>query len=41
VILKDTGKGKLLWSAAPIEMSRPYMSRQVFTRMLQSLIGEI
>ena len=41
VICKDTGKGKLLWSAAPIEMSRPYMSRQVFTRMIRSLIGEM
>lgn len=40
VILKDTGKGKLLWSAAPIEMSRPFMSRQVFTRMIRSLITE-
>ncbi|MBQ8634441.1 MAG: family 10 glycosylhydrolase [Lachnospiraceae bacterium] len=40
VILKDVGKGKVIWSAAPIEMSKPYMSRQVFLRMIQSLMGE-
>lgn len=40
VILKDTGKGKIIWSASPIEMSRPYMSRQVFRRMIQALIKE-
>ncbi len=40
LILKDTGKNKIIWSAAPIEMSRPFMSRQVFLRLIQSLIGE-
>lgn len=40
VILKDTGKNKIIWSAAPIEMSRPYMSRQVFSRMIQMLVGQ-
>ena len=40
MILKDTGKGKIIWSASPIEMSRPYMSRQVFKRIIQSLIKE-
>ena len=40
MILKDTGKGKIIWSASPIEMSRPYMSRQVFSRIIQSLIKE-
>ena len=38
LILKDTGKNKIIWSAAPIEMSRPYMSRQVFYRIIQKLM---
>ncbi|MDE7250926.1 MAG: hypothetical protein K2N82_13830, partial [Lachnospiraceae bacterium] len=38
LILKDTGKNKIIWSAAPIEMSKPYMSRQVFFRIIQALI---
>ena len=37
-ILKDIGKSKIIWSAAPIEMSKPYMSRQVFFRIIQALI---
>lgn len=40
MIMKDTGKGKIIWSASPIEMSRPYMSRQVFKRIIQFLIKE-
>ncbi len=40
LILKDTGKNRIIWSAAPIEMSKPYMSRQVFLRIIRSLIGE-
>jgi len=40
MILKDTGKGKIIWSASPIEMSRPYMSRQVFSRIIKSLVKE-
>lgn len=40
LILKDVGLGKVIWSAAPIEMSKPYMSRQVFLRIIQSLMGE-
>jgi len=40
MILKDTGKGRMIWSAAPVEMSRPYMSRQVFLRMIQALVKE-
>ncbi len=39
-VLKETGKGKILWIAAPIEMSKPYMSRQVFKRIVQLLSGE-
>ena len=38
LVYKDTGKGKIIWSAAPIEMSKPYMSRQVFLRIIQSLM---
>ena len=40
LILKDTGKNRVIWSAAPIEMSKPYMSRQVFLRIIRSLIRE-
>ena len=38
-ILKDTGRGKILWTAAPIEMSKPYMSRNVYSRMVKYLCG--
>jgi hypothetical protein len=38
VIEKQLGSSRILWTAAPIEMSRPYMSRQVFRRMIQHLI---
>ena len=40
LVIKDTGKGKIVWSAAPIEMSKPYMSRQVFLRIIKALIKE-
>lgn len=40
-ILKTMGKNKILWTAAPIEMSRPYMSRQVYRRMVEYLAGEL
>ena len=39
-VLKETGAGKIIWTAAPIEMSRPYMSRKVFYRMVDFLRGE-
>ncbi|MDO5573562.1 MAG: alpha-L-fucosidase [bacterium] len=39
-IQKKVGNSKIIWVAAPIEMSKPYMSRQVFRRMIQSLAGE-
>ena len=39
-VLKKLGGGSILWTAAPIEMSRPYMSRQVFYRMIDLLRGE-
>lgn len=40
LVLKETGKGKIIWSAAPIEMSKPYMSRQVFLRIIRTLVKE-
>lgn len=39
-ILKETGNSKIIWLAAPVEMSKPYMSRQVFKRIIQLLVGE-
>ena len=39
-ILKKVGDSKILWTAAPIEMSKPYMSKQVFKRMIELLVGE-
>lgn len=39
-LLKKTGSSQIIWTAAPIEMSRPYMSRQVFRRMVDFLRGE-
>lgn len=40
LVMKDTGRGKIIWAAAPIEMSKPYMSRQVFLRIIKALIKE-
>lgn len=40
LIRKTIGESTIIWSAAPVEMSRPYMSRQVFLRIIQSLINE-
>ncbi len=40
-ILREVGAGKLLYVAAPIEMSRPFMSRRVVAKMLRSLAGEL
>ena len=39
-ILKKVGDASIIWTAAPIEMARPYMSRQVFRRMVKLLAGE-
>ena len=41
LVQKQIGSSKLIWSAAPIEMSKPYMSRQVFKRLIQSLCKEL
>lgn len=40
-VLKNAGKGKILWVAAPIENSLPYMSRRVVGRMMRELCGEL
>ena len=39
-IEKKVGEGRIIWTGAPIEMSRPYMSRLVYQRMVQALVGE-
>ncbi len=36
-ILRRTGKGKIFWAAAPLEMLSPYMSRRVFKNIITSL----
>ncbi|HOO29172.1 MAG TPA: hypothetical protein PLU43_11970, partial [Lachnospiraceae bacterium] len=41
VIRKTIGKAVVIWCAAPIELSKPYMSRQVFCGMIRSLGGEL
>lgn len=38
-IEKKIGNSRIIWVSAPIEMSRPYMSKLVFERMVRSLIG--
>lgn len=39
-VMKQVGDSKVIWTAAPIEMSRPYISRQVYARMIDYLRGE-
>lgn len=40
VILKTLEHGAILWTAAPIEATRPYMSRQVVRNLVSLLAGE-
>lgn len=40
MILKNVGKGKILYAAAPIERCKPLMSRRTFARIIRSLMGE-
>ncbi len=40
-IVKNVGQGKVLWVAAPIETSRPYMSRRAVGRMIRWLSGKL
>ncbi|MDD3409416.1 MAG: hypothetical protein PHY12_01255, partial [Eubacteriales bacterium] len=39
-VRRKVGQSTLLWTAAPIEATKPYMSRQVVRRMVETLIGE-
>lgn len=39
-VMRRAGNSILIWTAAPIELSRPYLSRQVFKRMVQYLAGD-
>lgn len=41
VLQKSVGKGRIIWAAAPIEKSRPYMSRLVVLRLVRSLCNSI
>ncbi|MGL4738515.1 MAG: family 10 glycosylhydrolase, partial [Cellulosilyticaceae bacterium] len=41
VVLKQVGKGKVLWVAAPIENARPNVSRLVVKRMIKGLCHEL
>lgn len=40
-IRKKVGEGEIIWVAAPIENSRPYMSRRAVGKILRSLCGEL
>ncbi len=40
VIERCVGEGSILYAAAPIEMSRPYMSRQAVGRIFDYLVGK-
>lgn len=40
VVEKSVGAGKILWTAAAIENSKPYMSRQVVGRLIQHYSGK-
>lgn len=40
-IEKKLGHGCIIWTAAPIELSKPYMSRLVFLRMVKKLAGSL
>lgn len=39
-VRKHVGRGTVIWTAAPIEESRPFMSRRTVGRMLKSLAGQ-
>ncbi len=40
LILKNVGKGRILWAAAPIELMKPFMSRRVLNHIFMDLIDE-
>ncbi len=37
IVVKQVGRGKIMWAAAPIEKSRPYMTRRAVYNLLKSL----
>lgn len=37
---RKVGKGRIFYAAAPIEMSKPYMSRQAVARIMNHLVGQ-
>lgn len=39
-VLKQVGKGQIFWAAAPIENSRPYMSRKLVGKIIRMLSKE-
>ena len=41
VLKQLPGGNKIIWVSAPVEMSKPYMSRQVFDRMIRFLAGSL
>ena len=41
MIVKKAGGGTILWSAAPIELARSYMSRRVTANIIRSLCGPL
>ena len=41
VILKNVGKGRIFYAAAPIESCKPYMSRKAFISIIRSLAGPL
>jgi hypothetical protein len=40
VLERAVGRGRIFYAAAPIEMNRPYMSRQAVARIFDHLVGE-
>ncbi len=40
-VLKKVGKSRIIWTAAPIEMAKPYLSRQVYAGMVKYLAGDL
>ena len=39
ITCRRVGESRLMWCAAPIEMSKPYMSRQVVRNLMAELVG--
>lgn len=41
IISKRLGKGRIIWTAAPIEITQPFMSRNVVYNIIKDLAGEM